>query len=903
MPFYRSSKHNRSQHNLLGSSIAEDSSQTTTSVQSGASPGAGATNPSSALPNPAFSSGSNESFQIDNGAGRLNLAQPQPSHLVNIYNNPASGPSHPADPVPQLQHSNTVTGVVQSRQRDHDFADQVAQSHSHRFPQISPTQAQQQQQQQHQQQQHSPATPQQHHHLQIQQQPQSSPGSNPVDSNLPDTASIHNSPFSGQGQGQAFVANQQPPPPKTKQSTRKLIKNILSGSSSHRNHDSHSGQSSWGDHSGVVRRSSRRISQPPPPPAIRTGVSQVSLDHPPDWQTQYPPSQPSPLQTAEYRDPYIVAGQERDLHPQDGQYNPTIRPVPPEKDVSPYSAGESGYHQQQAHPQLQVQIPPELQQQQFNQAEFEAALQRQHQQQQQVTPQDPYQTSSQGQYQASTHSAVSGHLGNPQHTNPETVSQLSRESPTIDSDQRSATNVQSSLQASDESSYTPQSQDIPLRQNPLPAQPSAQPQGKTPQQQVMAPQPGGRRSQDTTDKATGIREVQPPPGPPPSYRQSQQPSMSQPSNAGGQSSGSCRQGDRQGFDGPGEQGRNSPQPASSERAAEDQEKTLKELLTKYKNVKRLYFDGKKEIEQLGNQVEQLQNAIANQRMSQSRTSLDDSEYTTRFNRLQGAITNLAFNIRKEWKTLPKWLDLYVTADALKTGKQEMTAVGRAVITQWVVNEIFNRCFHPGLEPELSKQLKTIEQNIRHFSYTLNSQEEYDALTSKVVNWRMTTLEGLQDVLRSAEADDHKTNFTLLATSNLTAHLLKHLTEPAPVGVDGSVGMIVELAVGIASNLPLESRDVAIIYPLPEQPIQTNLMEVEKTPLPPLESRPSDASEEGTAGDGAKESSKERRGDKARSAPSGAASQSKDAGRVRFAGSFGVEVRGRHVLVKAPVWTI
>lgn len=364
-------------------------------------------------------------------------------------------------------------------------------------------------------------------------------------------------------------------------------------------------------------------------------------------------------------------------------------------------------------------------------------------------------------------------------------------------------------------------------------------------------------------------------------------------------------------------------------------------MTKYKNVKRLYFDGKKEIEQLGNQVEQLQNAIANQRMSQSRTSLDDSEYTTRFNRLQGAITNLAFNIRKEWKTLPKWLDPYVTADALKTGKQEMTAVGRAVITRWVVDEIFNRCFHPGLEPELSKQLKTIEQNIRHFSYTLNSQEEYDALTSKVVSWRMTTLEGLQDVLRSAEADDHKTNFTRLATNNLTAHLFQHLTEPAPVGVDGSVGMIVELAVGIASNLPLESRDVAIIYPLPEQPVQTNLMEVEKTPLPPLEGRSSDASDEGTAGDGgAKESSKDRRGgDKARSgmlntihhtiggggssasgppgsrkgsiadsstlptAPSGAASQSKDAGRVRFAGSFGVEVRGRHVLVKAPVWTI
>ena len=290
-------------------------------------------------------------------------------------------------------------------------------------------------------------------------------------------------------------------------------------------------------------------------------------------------------------------------------------------------------------------------------------------------------------------------------------------------------------------------------------------------------------------------------------------------------------------------------------------------MTKYKNVKRLYFDGKKEIEQLNGQVEQLQNAIANQRMSQSRTSLDDNEYTTRFNRLNGAINNLSFNIRKDWVTLPSWLVPFVSPDALKTGKQEMTAVGRAVITRWLVEEIFNRCFHPGLNPELSRQLKTIEQNIRHFSYTMSSQEEYDALTSKVVNWRMATLEGLQDVLRSGESASHKADFTQAATGSLTNCLFQHLSDPPPAGVDGSASMIVELAVGIAANLPLESRDVAIVYPLPEQQIQPHLMEVEKMGLPPLESRPSDASEEtageeGAGKDGAKDS-KERRSDKTR----------------------------------------
>ena len=397
-------------------------------------------------------------------------------------------------------------------------------------------------------------------------------------------------------------------------------------------------------------------------------------------------------------------------------------------------------------------------------------------------------------------------------------------------------------------------------------------------------------------------------------------------------------------------------------------------MTKYKNVKRLYFEGKKEIEQLNNQVEQLQNALANQRMSQSRTSLDDSEYTTRFNRLNGAITNLAFNIRKDWVTLPSWMVPFVSADALKTGKQEMTAVGRAVISRWVVDEIFHRCFHPGLEPELSKQLKTIEQNIRHFSYTMNSQEEFDALTSKVVNWRMATLEGLQDVLRSGESVGHKADFTQRATGHLTACLFQHLADPPPAGVEGSTSMIVELAVGIASNLPLESRDVAIIYPTPEQIIRPDLMEVEKQGFPPLENRHApgagDGHDEGVGsvggaagGDGSLSSklSKDIKGESGsvKSRPGmlntifggggggggagaggpggagagasggldsrkgsviadggagggGAAGQQqqppqaqagKEPPKVRFAGFVAVEVRGRHVLVKAPVWTL
>lgn len=371
-------------------------------------------------------------------------------------------------------------------------------------------------------------------------------------------------------------------------------------------------------------------------------------------------------------------------------------------------------------------------------------------------------------------------------------------------------------------------------------------------------------------------------------------------------------------------------------------------------MKRLYFDGKSQIEALNGQVEQLQNAVANQRISQSRTALDDNEYQTRFNRLNGAINNLSFNIRKDWKSLPPWLEKYVSVEALRTGKQEMTAVGRAVITRWIVEEIFHSCFHPGLDPELSRQLKEVEQNIRRFSYTLNSQEEYDALTSKVVSWRMTTLEGLQHVLQSPESENHRQNFTRRATSNLTAALFQYLSDPPPAGVDGSASTIVELAVGIATNLPLESRDVAIIYPLPQENVNPDFMDVEKTPLPLIDTRPPDSDgdadsrgedsgkDTGADKSSSKERNKSRAGMSATSTlpsilssapaalvpgagnsrkgsvasttgrkPSFAATDSttnlalppKDSNKVRFAGFLAVEVRGRQVLVKAPVWTL
>ncbi|KAL6862047.1 hypothetical protein J3F83DRAFT_746533 [Trichoderma novae-zelandiae] len=344
----------------------------------------------------------------------------------------------------------------------------------------------------------------------------------------------------------------------------------------------------------------------------------------------------------------------------------------------------------------------------------------------------------------------------------------------------------------------------------------------------------------------------------------------------------------------GDQGRNSPQPSTHERDGAESEKAFKELLTKYKNVKRLYFDGKSQIEQLNGQVEHLQNAVANQRMSQSRTALDDNEYVSRFNRLNGAINNLSFNIRKDWRRLPQWLEKFVSPDALKTGKQEMTAVGRAVITKWVVDEVFNKVFHPDLDAAFSAQLKEIELHIRGNAYTMHSQEEFDALTTKVVNWRMATLDGLQHKLNSTTSADNRASLIAKMTTNLAAHLYQFLAEPPPAGVEGSTSMIVELAVGIAANLPRESRDVTIMYPLPGDVLQAAFMEVEKGGLPSL-----DGQKEGEAKADA-EADKDKNGSSGDSIKAGFP---KDGGRVRFAGFVAIEVRGRQVLMKAPVWTL
>ncbi|EXJ83517.1 hypothetical protein A1O1_07140 [Capronia coronata CBS 617.96] len=273
-----------------------------------------------------------------------------------------------------------------------------------------------------------------------------------------------------------------------------------------------------------------------------------------------------------------------------------------------------------------------------------------------------------------------------------------------------------------------------------------------------------------------------------------------------------------------EQGRNTPPPRSREDPSQLEYHQLlqrhEELQAKYSKVKRYYFEREA-------QVTQLQNTVANQRLSMSKTSLDDAQYTARFERLSQAINNLSFNIRKNWRAVPPWLRHVCNQDAHTIGTKEMTAVGRACITRWLYESIFERTFHPGIDPGLSAHLKNVERNLRRSGQnTFLTDEQRDDLITKLTTWRLTTIEGLQDVLNSPQAEQYKENLTKMFTHQLTESLKANLSDPPPLGLTEGVNMIVGQAIDIAANIPLESRDICLEYFMPGTPVNDAYMKIE-----------------------------------------------------------------------------
>lgn len=280
-----------------------------------------------------------------------------------------------------------------------------------------------------------------------------------------------------------------------------------------------------------------------------------------------------------------------------------------------------------------------------------------------------------------------------------------------------------------------------------------------------------------------------------------------------------------------EAGRNTPPPGRSTGREDlqslDQQQLIakyEELQAKYSKVKRYYFDREA-------QVTQLQNTVANQRLSMSKTSLDDAQYATRFERLNGAIQNLAFNIRKDWRRVPNWLVPACNRDACTTGTKEMTAVGRACISRWLYEHIFQEIFHPGIDPTLSAQLKQMERTLRRTPSILTDEQRDDLLT-KVMTWRLTTCESLHDVLNSRQNEAYTETLSRVLADQLCEYLRTLLNDPAPPNLEGYLLPIVAQTLSISANLPLESRDICIEYYFPGTPFNDTFMKLESgmTPL-------------------------------------------------------------------------
>jgi hypothetical protein len=301
-------------------------------------------------------------------------------------------------------------------------------------------------------------------------------------------------------------------------------------------------------------------------------------------------------------------------------------------------------------------------------------------------------------------------------------------------------------------------------------------------------------------------------------------------------------------------------------------------------------------------------------MAVSRTVLDDNEYSNRFQRLDGAIKDLAFSVRKDWRSIPTWLHGMVTDDALTVGTKEMTAVGRAVISRWLVEEVFQRHFHPSLDSAFSVQLKTVEMNLRR--QRPSSDEDRENASARLSYWRRTTFDGLSDALVGQDADDNRSSLVEHLIGELAVFMGSQLHDNAHPGLEASVRMIVENSINIIEKIPLEARDVCVDYFPPGVSLADQYMKVEGQ-LPALSHPPpADEEDEEPAVEtpqrprrsiiGALLSRKPAPSEAVRPAPEEKSEPEASPPRIRFAAFLAVEVRGKGpatVLIKAPVWLV
>lgn len=374
-------------------------------------------------------------------------------------------------------------------------------------------------------------------------------------------------------QGRQIPAQAQAPPADQKKS-KSLFDRMRSSRTPEQKPSTTPTQASYNNTTGLARRLSKRQENPP---VIRTVQQRNSLDQQQrlDWQSAQDSRShlPSPQEGNEDEgelDPYLIRGSDQtDSHNivQGLGLQQTIRPV--QSDSEPPQVYTSNEDELYYSPQNQQQPPSPI-----------------HYQQPEAFQQN-YQQQTQSYHQQLLDARPNSLLIDNQfrQQNPETVSQLSYDSPVEQREEQRPTSVQSNG-PSPTSGYTQQRQEYPARttsiQNPRPLS----------QHTAMAPPTGAsqqnRRTADpkqTLQTAQGQGEARD--GPPPSYQQ--QFPRAQPPTPGasplpppvGQQGPNYRGGppqrDQYGPTGGGEQGRSTPPPAPGERDVNDAYKELCEL--------------------------------------------------------------------------------------------------------------------------------------------------------------------------------------------------------------------------------------------------------------------------------------------------------------------------------------
>ncbi|KAK9323591.1 hypothetical protein V1517DRAFT_91299 [Lipomyces orientalis] len=282
---------------------------------------------------------------------------------------------------------------------------------------------------------------------------------------------------------------------------------------------------------------------------------------------------------------------------------------------------------------------------------------------------------------------------------------------------------------------------------------------------------------------------------------------------------------------------NAPEPMADDAAMCSPEDILQWYLFKSSRLELL----KDYYHQKTSKIEQLESQLAVTSLEGARQMLDDSAYMSRFHLLDKNLAQFAFHWRAQWIKYPDWIEQFNLKQDSKLKKIQV----RAHLTEWLVNEVFNKILHPGLKLEESLILKNIERNI----IVNNDRKIGSEPKDNVVAWRTATLkarldlnflnqQGERDALKmTIHYQDHRrailASFGEYFSTSLDTRLF---------GQDGSLNdsfmdgldSIIEEVLTLISFMSLETRNITVYLIPPGSPYSSNRMRVPEDYYQPRE---------------------------------------------------------------------